>query len=579
MTSVQVKDLVGVSFKGEGLANAVFSFPTSGHHLAGRVLRVQKRAKCGHNTEYGSKKRTPLTDEQERHYEWLISVFIGPEYHQRSIEVGVSREVLEMLSDLMEQNNDTRAKKHRKATEIDLDCPTASLMIDFSLLLLDLPHPSHDLGFSSSLCAEIKPKCGFLPTSRFVQRESKRIHSRHWMYQASKLARGEISQLTHYSPLDLFSQRPSTIRSAIVNLLQVPQNNIKLFWNGNVCFTGEAEPHHQHFQQQQEGGGDLSRLTSSKSSSSSSSSFSRADGSLEASMRRWFALNVANGHENGLQHSHNHQTDGKEEEEAEEEHHHNGELNSHSQPQSLSSREDVKETSPLPSSSLSSPSSASTLLLSPHATSTATTSATPTIDGDLGEGEKMFCDTIASLLSENQVLQRILRMQQLDAFDIEYIWPLYSKIRKTQLVDRFLSFVADFSVLFAAQHKQDISSSLSKEVADELRDELYQSLFVDEDNAERLISLSDDDFVASSSAIETSFKIIFAFLLGSVAKDCSLMIAINTAALPLVSTHSISAHRIATIDFDLKSVYNIPTYFKQDSSIVSNFEAALSQSH
>jgi len=393
------------------------------------------------------------------------------------------------------------------------------------------------------------------------------------MYQASKLARGEISQLTHYSPLDLFSERPSNIRSAIANLIQVPQNNIKLFWNGNVCFSGEAEPHHQHFQRQQEQQQeqqqqDLSLLTSSKPSSTL---LSRTDGSLDASMRRWFALDVSNGHENGIQHSHNGQTDDREDQDNRE-HRSNSRSDPHSHSHSsLSSREIEKEMIP---SSLS----PSTSFFPSHTTPTATTLTTPTLGVDRGVGEKMFCDTIGSLLNESQVLQRILKMQQLDAFDIEYIWPLYSKIQRLQLVDRFLSFVADFSVLFAAQHHQDVSLSLSKEVADTLRDDLYQSLFVDEDSAERLISLSDDDFIVSSSAIETSFKALFAFLLGSVAKDCSLMITINTSALPLVSTHSIAAHRIATIDFDLKSVYNIPTYFKQDSLIVSNFEATLSQS-
>ncbi|GMP81162.1 hypothetical protein CsSME_00035965 [Camellia sinensis var. sinensis] len=93
-----------------------------------------------------------------------------------------------------------------------------------------------------SISVEIKPKCGFLPDSRFISEENaikKRI-TRFKMHQSLKLHQREISDTSEYDPLDMLSGSKERVHKAITALFCTPQNNFRVFLNGSLIFGGLA---------------------------------------------------------------------------------------------------------------------------------------------------------------------------------------------------------------------------------------------------------------------------------------------------------------------------------------------------
>ncbi|KAK3536518.1 hypothetical protein QTP86_013842 [Hemibagrus guttatus] len=107
------------------------------------------------------------------------------------------------------------------------------------LCLPNLTHlsPCHFGDHRPPLCVEIKPKCGFLPFSRHVTKECKRKVCRFCMHQHFKLANGKWNRLSRYCPLDLFSGSKQRMYIAIKNLLEEPQNNLKIFKGGELIYS------------------------------------------------------------------------------------------------------------------------------------------------------------------------------------------------------------------------------------------------------------------------------------------------------------------------------------------------------
>uniref|UniRef100_A0A8C6VA25 Inositol-pentakisphosphate 2-kinase n=1 Tax=Neogobius melanostomus TaxID=47308 RepID=A0A8C6VA25_9GOBI len=79
------------------------------------------------------------------------------------------------------------------------------------------------------LCIEIKPKCGFLPSSKHVSKEIKTRVCRFCMHQHYKVSNGMWRKRSLYCPLDLFSGNRQRMHFAIRHLIEEPQNNFKIF--------------------------------------------------------------------------------------------------------------------------------------------------------------------------------------------------------------------------------------------------------------------------------------------------------------------------------------------------------------
>ncbi|KAF9989605.1 Inositol-pentakisphosphate 2-kinase [Mortierella antarctica] len=90
-------------------------------------------------------------------------------------------------------------------------------------------HPKHP-----SVAVEIKPKWGFLSKSSFIRKEHgiKKRKCRFCMYQYHKLKAGQEQSLSEYCPIDLFSTSHHLVQDSLNALVQTPQNNFRLFVNG-----------------------------------------------------------------------------------------------------------------------------------------------------------------------------------------------------------------------------------------------------------------------------------------------------------------------------------------------------------
>lgn len=84
----------------------------------------------------------------------------------------------------------------------------------------------------SNYCVEIKPKEGFIAAS--FRKLSKCYFC---MKQFLKLQKGEIENTSGYCPLDLFSGVKMRMRQALLSLVNNPQNNFKIFKDGNIIFS------------------------------------------------------------------------------------------------------------------------------------------------------------------------------------------------------------------------------------------------------------------------------------------------------------------------------------------------------
>ncbi|XP_057434977.1 inositol-pentakisphosphate 2-kinase-like isoform X2 [Lotus japonicus] len=237
-------------FRGEGAANLVLAYTGSFPAFIGKVMRIRKAPRNG---AHAVNKRSPsaLTAHERllwRDVDELISSpdneaagllfvrhvmepLLGSNYVDAGMHVLVSREFLESVEkNIIYQRPAWRVD----SAQVDKHCDSVLLMSDHSLF-------THgDLDSSPCISVEIKPKCGFLPLSRFISEETeikKRI-TRFAMHQALKLHQGETMLLSEYNPLDLFSGSKEKIHKAIKDLFTTPQNNFRVFINGSLIFGG-----------------------------------------------------------------------------------------------------------------------------------------------------------------------------------------------------------------------------------------------------------------------------------------------------------------------------------------------------
>ncbi|XP_017051743.1 inositol-pentakisphosphate 2-kinase isoform X2 [Drosophila ficusphila] len=77
-------------------------------------------------------------------------------------------------------------------------------------------------------------------TEEEEQRDRDKCRCRFCSMQLLKLHNGKIKRLGHYCPLDLFSGAPSRMLDALDALLACPQNNLRVFQNGNLIYGDHA---------------------------------------------------------------------------------------------------------------------------------------------------------------------------------------------------------------------------------------------------------------------------------------------------------------------------------------------------
>ncbi|XP_043709718.1 inositol-pentakisphosphate 2-kinase-like isoform X2 [Telopea speciosissima] len=242
------KDAADWIYRGEGAVNLVLAYNGSSPDFVGKVMRIQKaprsRSQCTTDTSVLSmfdcliwKDTNELVSSTSKEVVGQLFVFyvmrplLGSEHVDVGMHVLVSRKFLESIE------NKVRCQRPAwrvDAAKVDTLCDSALLISDHSVF------PRGALKESPCISVEIKPKCGFIPCSRFIAEGNavKRSITRFRMHQVLKLHQGEISQISEYDPLDLFSGSSERIHKAIKALFVTPQNNFRIFRNGSLIFGG-----------------------------------------------------------------------------------------------------------------------------------------------------------------------------------------------------------------------------------------------------------------------------------------------------------------------------------------------------
>ena len=211
-----------------------------------RVLRLRKQ-------ECKSSPTLKLKDEEKYVQEMLgnldfakhvVLPLIGDNY----VHVGKVISVPQGFASAMNEICRGFRPEHRLDKEIDESCPTGVLMPDFCFLPTQPQASSSEENLHCAMktinptfSVEIKPKCGFLPTSPFVDstRAIKYSICHYCMVQKTKVKEGKYLRESKYCPLDLFSREPKRVMYALECLVSDPQNNLRVFCDGHGIFTEE----------------------------------------------------------------------------------------------------------------------------------------------------------------------------------------------------------------------------------------------------------------------------------------------------------------------------------------------------
>ncbi|XP_021613502.1 inositol-pentakisphosphate 2-kinase isoform X1 [Manihot esculenta] len=246
---LEQKDAADWVYRGEGAANLVLSYTGSSPLFIGKVMRIQKTARNG--SSHCLEDHTVLTEHErllwkeseelvssstkelaELHYvKHVMTPLLGPKHVDAGMHVVTSSEFLESIEKKVVCQ---RPAWRVDAAKVDTKCDFVLLMTDHSLF------PNGTAKVGPCISVEIKPKCGFLPLSRFIAEKNaiKRSTTRFRMHQVLKLRQHEISELSQYDPLDIFSGSKERIYKALNDLYSTPQNNFRVFLNGSIIFGG-----------------------------------------------------------------------------------------------------------------------------------------------------------------------------------------------------------------------------------------------------------------------------------------------------------------------------------------------------
>ncbi|XVF73787.1 hypothetical protein PTKIN_Ptkin13bG0010100 [Pterospermum kingtungense] len=274
---LEQKDAVDWVFRGEGAANLVLAYSGSSplfvsystflffriwlyylfiylfisefycyFNKMGKVMRILKSPR---NAKNGVKANGVLTTHerllwrdneestaspnreivQQLYVKHVMSPLLGQKHVDPGVRVLVTKEFLESV----EKNVTCHRPAWRvDSSRVDTNCDSVLIISDHSVF------PTGFLKGEPCITVEIKPKCGFLPMSRFIAEENavKRTVTRFRMHQALKLRNQEVPEYSEYNPLDLFSGSRDRICKAIEALYATPQNNFRVFLNGSLVF-------------------------------------------------------------------------------------------------------------------------------------------------------------------------------------------------------------------------------------------------------------------------------------------------------------------------------------------------------
>ena len=160
---------------------------------------------------------------------------MGSQYVQQGELVPLPREFVSEVN----RNCHALRPAHRLGMEADENCRFAVAMPDFCRL--PVPRSRSVTVDEPTFCVEIKPKCGFLPTSRWIKTEHavRRDVCHYCMLQKLKEEEGKYRRQSKYCPVDLFSGVGVRVMRALESLVGDPQNNWRVFCDDSALYTEE----------------------------------------------------------------------------------------------------------------------------------------------------------------------------------------------------------------------------------------------------------------------------------------------------------------------------------------------------
>ncbi|KAM9969703.1 hypothetical protein ACTFIR_001539 [Dictyostelium discoideum] len=238
-------------YKGEGAMNIVLSYNgPRNEKLDGLVLRVKKLSNGGSDLE----KEIGLYNFVSN----VMSPLLGDKYVFPGSMINVTSDFLVKLDNLIFNYRPIK----RSTIRLDTNLTTAFLIMDLTRLDNNTPNQieylhhhnnnnnNNEIGnnnnnnneISKVICIEIKPKWAFLPRPhKYMNKELldvKLNKCRYCMHQQLKLKEGSIDEISSYCPLDLFSGDCNRQKQSIINMIHHPQNNLKVYCDGILSFTG-----------------------------------------------------------------------------------------------------------------------------------------------------------------------------------------------------------------------------------------------------------------------------------------------------------------------------------------------------
>ncbi|KAL5713009.1 inositol-pentakisphosphate 2-kinase [Ranunculus cassubicifolius] len=246
---LEEKDAAEWVYRGEGAANLVLSYTGRSPTYIGKVLRIKKSLRSKPQSITPASVLSPhdillwkdlkdivsstSTDTAAQLYVLNVMLpLLGSDHVDAGKSILVSRPFLEAIEKtILSQRPSWRVD----AAKVNTVCDSALLISDHSIF------PHGVLQGDPCISVELKPKCGFLPSSKLINEQThvKKSVPRFRMHQYLKLRQGEISQLSEYNPLDLFSGCREKTNKALNALYRNPQNNFRVFMNGSfINFKG-----------------------------------------------------------------------------------------------------------------------------------------------------------------------------------------------------------------------------------------------------------------------------------------------------------------------------------------------------
>ncbi|KAM9324114.1 inositol-pentakisphosphate 2-kinase [Gastrophryne carolinensis] len=156
----------------------------------------------------------------------VMKQFLGENYVHQGDVVKLPLDVLQRLC------MKVQSERPESRCEKEIDVSGYAMCLPNLTRLQTFPFIEHRPIF----CIEIKPKCGYIPSSALITKEIKKKVCRFCMHQHLKVSKGKWKRISKYCPLDLFSGNQERMHFALMSLLQDPQNNIKIFKNGNLIY-------------------------------------------------------------------------------------------------------------------------------------------------------------------------------------------------------------------------------------------------------------------------------------------------------------------------------------------------------